>query len=141
MMLILALGGCGKDNSTAGTPGAVTPTTITDLSTITQAADRRALVGRKVEIPNAQAQQVVGTYVFWAGDTHSAVPVVRLDRMRGPVAEHVKRGAQVGMSGTVRLLSSVSATDPLWTHVNERERNDMLGAIVYIAADNVLIVH
>src|SRR4051812_31205599 len=107
--------GCGHDNAANTT--SPEQATITDMSTLTTAADRRKLVGAKVDVPNARAEQVVGTYFFWVGQGHAAVPVVRGDKLKGPVQEHVRAGDTLRITGTVRLLENVPATDPTWDHI------------------------
>lgn len=134
--LVFALIGCGKEDG-SGTQAA--SETITDIGVISTTADRRTLVGRKVNIPDAPVSTVVGNYVFWAGDRHSGVPVAREDKMRTPVVEHVRLGDRVRISGTVRLLETVPDSDLLWDKINEDEKRDILNARVYIAADSVAI--
>ena len=130
---------CGKDDkSTQVNPE---PALITDMSVISNAPDRTALVGKKVDISSATVQSVVGTYLFWAGDPRTAVPVAREDRMHDSVAEHVRAGEHCRITGTVRLLETVPSTDVLWDRINDQERRDLLASRVYIAADKVSVVH
>lgn len=129
--------GCGKDGEITTNPAAQPVTSIRD---VTQAGDRREFIGRSVEISSADAQTVVGNYVFWAGDDHSALPIVRGDKIAGPVTGHVKRGDRVRVTSTVRLLSEVASTHQMWETVSEKERQDILGAIVYIDADKVQVI-
>jgi hypothetical protein len=135
---VLLLAACGKDGTVVNP---ITEPVITDITTIAQTADRRSLVGRKVELSGVTVQSVVGTFVFWTGDPRSGLPAVRLDRMNGTATEHVKRNDRVRITGTVRLLESTSPTDQMWDKINEAERRDILGAVVYIAADRVSIIH
>ncbi len=140
--VLFVLLGCGKDNGIGTGNGNETQggnNTISELTVISSTADKRSLVGRKVSIADAPVDEVVGNYVFWAGDTHSGVPIVREDKMRTPVVEHVRRGDRVRVLGTVRLLESVPVSDLMWDKVNENERRDILAAQVYIAAESVAI--
>jgi hypothetical protein len=134
-LLVLAVG-CGKEvnNKESGA-------TIADVNEISDTADRRSLVGRRVEITSAQVQEVTGNYIFWVGSRNSGVPVAREDKMRGPVTEHVQRGDRVAISGVVRLLETVPQTDLLWDKVNDNERADMLNSRIYIAAESVRVIH
>lgn len=133
---LLFITACGKDkDNQSGVQAA-----LTDIPSIAGAADRRALVGRSVDISNGLVQSVVGNYVFWAGDSTSQIPVVRLDKEASPVIEHVKRGETVRMVGTVRLVESTPANDPMWEQINPTERAQITEALVYIAADSVQIV-
>jgi hypothetical protein len=136
LALLFVVLGCGKEKGAE--PQAATET-IADLSAISSASDRRALVGRKVDIADAPVSQVVGNYVFWAGDPHSGVPVAREDKMRSPVIEHVRRGDRVRILGVVRLLETVPDSDLLWDTVNADEKRDIQAAQVYIAAESVAI--
>lgn len=135
-LMVFLVFACGKDEKKEQPQPP-----IADMSTVTSAPDKRTMVGRRVEIPNAQVQQVVGTYFFWAGEQHSAIPVVRGDKLKGPVKEHVKKGDRVRISGTVRLLENVPAADPMWDKINESERRDILAALAYIHADDILVIH
>ncbi len=134
LTLVLAVG-CGKD----GEGIAPAKPAISNIDEITGAADRRSLVGSRVDIPSAPAQAVVGNYVFWAGGANQAVPVVRMDKIKGPVKESVRKGDTVRMSGVVRLTSAVSATAPMWDKINDSERADINNAIVFIEADTIQI--
>lgn len=141
-LLVLAVG-CGKD--AAKPADDASKPAITDISAVTGAADRRSLVGRRVDISSAPAQQVVGNYVFWSGGVNSAVPVVRMDKIKGPVTEHVKKGDRVRLSGVIRLMSEVPESHKMWEtakggKISESRRADMIGAIVYIEADVVQVV-
>lgn len=135
---LLTILSCGKDDKGQTPPEAPT---ITDIATISNAPDRRALVGSKVDISEASVQSVVGTYVFWAGEPRTGVVVAREDRMRGPVTEHVRAGGRCRITGTVRLLETLPATDLFWDHISDSERRDILGSQVYIAADTVSVIH
>lgn len=134
-MVSVMIVSCGSDE-TREQEGPV----IQDVSVISTSSDRLSLVGRKVELSDAVVHEVVGNYVFWIGASHSGVPVARLDKIRGPVVEHVQRGGRARISGTIRLLEAVSATDPLWDRINDQEKNDMLAARIYIAAEQVMVV-
>src|ERR1051325_9518522 len=90
LSLVLLVAGCGKEGTREVTSDR---STIVDIEDIANAADRRSLVGKNVDIRNAKVQQVVGNYVFWAGDPHTSVPIAREDKMRGPVTHHVKPGS------------------------------------------------
>lgn len=128
---------CGKDDTIVQTgPEA----SITDINVLASAPDRTTLVGKKVDLSGATVQTVVGTYVFWAGDPHTAIPVVREDRMNGNVTEHVRAGERVRVTGVVRLLETVPSTDKLWDKITDQERRDILSSRVYIAADKVTII-
>ena len=134
-LLVLAIG-CGKEvnNQDSGA-------TISDIAEISDTADRRSLVGRKVEIASAQVQEVTGNYIFWVGSRNSGVPVAREDKMRGPVTEHVRPGDRAAISGTIRLLETVPQSDLLWDKITDSEREDMLNSRIYIAADSVRVIH
>ncbi len=134
--VLLALTGCGKEDN----PLLSGDDTIRDISAIANTADRRELVGKKVDIQDAKVQSVVGNFIFWAGEPHTAVPVARVDKMNGPVNDHVRSGDKVRLVGVVRLLETVEADDKFWESVNEDEKKDILGARIYIAADNVIIL-
>ena len=136
--LLFLILGCGKDNASEVQPAMET---ITDISVISNTADRRTLVGRQVDIPEAPITSVVGNYLFWAGETHTAVPVVREDKMRGPVTEHVRPGGRAHIKGTVRLLETVPDDDLMWDRITPEEKSDILGARVYIAAESVAVRH
>jgi hypothetical protein len=144
--LFLALA-CGKSDSDKNGTGTPTPnpapdSTLRSTSDIASAADKRSLVDRPVDITDAKVQSVVGTYVFWAGDdTHTAIPVVRIDRINGPVNEHVKSGEHAAITGRIRLVEATSSTDPMWDHINDSERRDINDAKVFIAADKVKVIH
>ena len=71
-VFLLLLSSCGKDDKAATDPAVADA--ITDYKVILQTADRQTLVGRKVNLDNVPVQTVAGTYIFWAGDTHSAIP-------------------------------------------------------------------
>lgn len=136
MPLLLLLGGCGKDEPTTQSGEDL----ITDIATISNTADRRTLVGKKVDIASAKVQSVVGNYVFWAGEPHTAVPIAREDKMHGTVPEHVRSGDSVRIKGTIRLLENLPDTDPLWDSISNDERRDILAARVYVAAESVAIL-
>lgn len=131
---------CGKDNGASNSPTSPAAT-ITDMTTITQTADRRSLVGRKVEVGATQVEDPVRQYVFWAGVNNAAIPVVRRDKLNGPVASHVRKGSVVKLSGTIRLVETIPATDRLWEGIANRpnELAAVKAAIVYIDADAVTV--
>lgn len=139
-LLVLLVAACGKDKNASQNPTTESQT-ITSLDQITQTPNRESLVGRKVEIASVRGQRPTGTYVFWAGEGHDSVPVVRFDRMHGPVSEHVTEGARVRISGTVRDVRNTPDNDPMWDKINDRERADIKSAIIYIGADTVQILH
>lgn len=135
---LLAVVGCGKDDDAKTQPIEQQPA-ITDVRTIADTADKRTLIGRKVEIDNAITQEIVGNYVFWAGETrYSAVPVVRQDKIKGGATSPVRVGAVARISGTIRFVESVSAADPMWDKVSEKEKRDIESAKIYIDAERVL---
>jgi hypothetical protein len=136
---IFVLFGCGSDDKKEAKNPTEMPA-ITDINELANAPDKRSQVGRKVEVESARVQQVVGNYVFWAGEGQPGIPVVRQDKIRGPVTEHVSRGGRVRMNGTVRLLESVAATDPLWDKISESEKQAMKNAVVYVDAEKVMVV-
>jgi hypothetical protein len=146
--LLMALA-CGKSNDNTGTDSPATPapngpttTSLHSTSEIASTADKRSLVDRAVDISDAKVQSVVGTYVFWAGeDSHTAIPVVRNDRINGPVTEHVKPGEHAAITGRIRLVDATAATDPMWDHISESERRDIGDAKVFIAAEKVSVIH
>jgi hypothetical protein len=129
------LSSCGKDDKGA------TTATVTDINSILQASDRTTFVGQAVNVDNVTVDSVVGTYVFWAGSSHSGVPIFRKDRLEGTATERVQRGDKVRINGTVRLVDTVPATDPLWEMVSVEEKADIQNAKVFISADKVQIIH
>jgi hypothetical protein len=137
LMLGLLLSSCGKDNDKDANKNAA----ITDFASIVQTADRRELVGKTVDLSNVPVDTVVGTYVFWAGEGHSGIPVFRKDRIDNEKVEHVKPKDMVRMNGVIRLAENVEAADPLWKSINESEKQDILNAKVFISADRVQIIH
>lgn len=137
---ILFVAACGKDDGKQATTDPATQPAIEDLATIEQAADRGSLVGRNVALDNIRVDRVTGTYVFWAG-SQNGIPVFRKDSFEKTVAEHVRREDRVRITGTVRLATAASPTDPLWEHINEQEKADILSARVFISADKVQVIH
>ena len=133
------LSGCGKDGDK--TAPVTTEPALTQLSDIVGAPDRRGLVGRQVDINNAPVQGVVGNYVFWAGEATGQIPVVREDKLKGPITEHVRTGEKIRMVGTIQLVSNIAANDRIWETVNATEKAQILSATVYIAADSVQVHH
>lgn len=138
MFAIMSLSGCGKDETSANQPEV--QAAITDLNEIASSPDRRALIGRSVQTTNAVVRGVVGNYVFWAGDERNQIPVVRMDKMLGPVTEHVREGSIVKIIGTVRLVETVAESDPMWETVNENEKTEVKGAVVYVAGDKIEVI-
>lgn len=141
-ILLLFIISCGKDNGASTNPaGPGGPAAITDMATITQTADRRTLIGRKVEVGATQVEDPVRQYVFWAGVNNAAIPVVRRDKLNGPVTTHVRKGSVVRLSGTIRLVETIPVTDRLWEGIANRpaELNAVKAAIVYIDAEAVTV--
>ncbi len=134
--MTLGLAGCGEDKNEQRSPGSEAPS-ITTIDDITGAPDRRELVGRSVSIEDGTVQAVVGFFIFWGGDDHNQVPVVRLDKMAGGDPQPVKVGDKVRIFGTIRLTESVPESDRMWETVNENEKAEIRNATVYIAADRV----
>ncbi len=134
--MTLGLAGCGEDKNEQRSPGSEAPS-ITTIDDITGAPDRRELVGRSVSIEDGTVQAVVGFFIFWGGDDHNQVPVVRLDKMAGGDPQPVKVGDNVRIFGTIRLTESVPESDRMWETVNENEKAEIRNATVYIAADRV----
>lgn len=133
--LLSLLPGCGEDKS--GNNNSASD--ITSIESIVAEPDRRAIVGRSVSIEEATVTGVVGNYVFWAGDPRNQIPVVRLDKMKGPVSKHVVKDARVRIYGVVRLTEGVSGSDPMWDLINETEKAQIQAATIYIAADTVQV--
>ncbi len=138
ILLSLLIAACGKDKDPGQTPPEAVTTTITDLSTILGTADKRTLVGRKVDISRAQVGRITGFYIFWAGDPHSAVPIARYDKLNAPGTTHpVHEGQHASIAGTIRLPDNVDPNDPIWKTINATEKRDITEAQIYIAADRV----
>lgn len=139
LALLLAIA-CGKDNNDNGnnnnpvTPGGAD---ITSYDQIASAHDRTELVGKTVSLDTVPVARVVGTYTFWIGDTGSGIPVVRQDRINGPVSSHVQANHHARVVGTIRLASAVDANDQMWRSINSDERRDIENAKVFIRADRV----
>ena len=131
--------GCGKDKTKPSDDQVTreTAAAISDVFAIVGAADRRELVGRTVDINDTRVQAVVGNFVFWVGDERNQIPVVRQDKLKGPVLRHVKVGDSVRLGGVVQMSSNIAANDRIWENVNEKERRDIEAANVYIGADTV----
>lgn len=137
LFFVIGIVGCGEDKE--GKSGPAAAPAITSLDEITGTADRRELVGRSVSIEDGTVQAVVGNFIFWGGDNHNQIPVVRLDKMAGPVSQHVRAGDKVRIFGTVRLAESVPDSDRMWETVTEAEKADIKNATVYVAADRVQV--
>jgi hypothetical protein len=135
LSLVLLIAACGKKDENK------TPPTITDFNQILQASDRTSLVGSPVDVDNVPVDTVVGTYVFWAGSARTGIPVFRADREKGHIKEHVKRGDKVRLTGTMRLIETLSSTDKLWENINEQEKQDIQNVKVFLSADQVQIIH
>ena len=136
---ITLLSGCGKDGDKAS-PATSDPA-LTQITDIVGAPDRRGLVGRQVDIGNAPVQGVVGNYIFWAGEATGQIPVVREDKLKGPVSEHVRLGEKVRMVGTIQLVSNIASNDRIWEKISETEKAQIISATVYVAADSVQVNH
>jgi hypothetical protein len=139
---LLLAAACGKENDNnnnpvggGGTPGSGAE--ITRVEQLTSASDRNSLVGKTVTLDSAPVTDVVGTYTFWIGGRNSGIPVVRQDRINGPVTTHVRPGGRARIIGTVRLASAVESGDQMWRSINSDERRDIEGAKVFIRADRV----
>lgn len=138
-LLTLGLVGCGEDkNRTSGSTVSPGPA-ITNIGDIAGAADRRELVGRSVSIEDGTVQAVVGFFIFWGGDDHNQIPVVRLDKLAGNETRPVRAGDKVRIYGTVRLVESIPDGDRIWQTVNDNEKTEIKNATVYVAADRVLL--
>lgn len=135
--MALGLAGCGDDKS--GQSGPASAPALTSIDDIAGAPDRRELVGRSVSIEDGTVRAVVGFFIFWGGDEHNQIPVVRLDKMGGAETEPVRAGDKIRIFGTVRLTNSIPDSDRIWETVNENEKADIKNATVYIAADRVQI--
>ena len=141
VMAILLAVACGKDNSNNNnnpvTPGGGASPEYTSIQEVLRESDRRNLVGKTVDLRETEVRSVVGTYTFWVGDRFTAIPVVRGDRIAGPVSTHVRPGGRARIRGTLRLVDRVEEGNPMWDKVNENERKEILNAGVYILAEKV----
>ncbi|GEM_PF-4103064 len=136
-MACLFVVSCGRDKEQGASP--VQAPALSSVADIAAAPDRRELVGRSVDITDAHVRGVVGNFFFWVGDERSQIPVVRLDKLRGPVTQHVRQNNSVALVGTVQLTSNIGADDRLWELVNEKERREIEAANVYVGAESVTV--
>lgn len=132
LLVLFTLASCGSDDDTKATESA-----LTDLNNIVSAGDRRALVGKEVNLDNVPVDTIVGSYFFWAGDDHSAIPVFRKDKQEGAATVPVREGGHVRIQGTIRLAENVGAAEPMWEKINEQEKQDIVNAVVFIEAKAV----
>jgi len=136
LALLFWLGACGKDEAAKPEDQPA----LTSVSEITGVMDRSGLVGRKVEISGVKVRDVVGDYVFWAGEAGAELPVSLESELRGTGAEsniRIRRGMTLTLSGTVRQVSSLTDDDPFWGLVDSEEKAQIQASGVYIAADVV----
>lgn len=130
----LALTGCGENESSL--PG-IGEDSVTDITRVSQAPDRLKYVGRDVNFSNVMVQDVVGDYIFWAGERYQALPVVLEREARGETEEseiRIRSGQRLTIEGNVRLVSALSEDSPVWNLIDDQERSEIQSAVVYISA-------
>jgi hypothetical protein len=138
-VFVLLLSACGKDKDPGTTPPNPSMEAITDIATLMNATDRKALVGRKVDIPSLTVGRITGFYIFWSGDVARGVPIARYDKLNAPAGttHPVRTGGTAAIKGTVRLPENVDPNDQIFKTITAQERSDLLSAQIYIAADSV----
>lgn len=133
------LSSCGKEGEQVNP--LKEPAAIKQLSEIQATPDRTTLDNRKVELASVAVGDVVGTYTFWAGDSSIQIPVVRGDRLKGPVEDHVRKGERVSLNGIIkRVPNPIPTKDTQWSSLNDKERADIASASIYILAERVSVI-
>ena len=151
--MVSALTGDDDDRADTGAalepPAAAAPPTadaaatgeqITDLATITGAADARGLAGRQVRLSGARVDRMMGDATFWIGSGQDRVLVI-LDQVIPSEPPTVEGRVNVNAGQTVDIQGRIRTSDdaPAGGVLNADEQRQLDEQQVYIWADAVQV--
>lgn len=140
LLAVAVLAGCGKEGTQR--PFALEEeASLSSLSDITGAENRRSLLGRKIVLDNVVATSVVGDVTFWVGETNNTVLVVKGSELRtGEEGKRIQRGQRYRISGVIRLVETIDRQDATWKGVDGDEWTAVQNALVYVESTSIEIV-
>ena len=116
---------------------------ITEPTVIVNAANKLALVGRRVQFTSVLVQSVPGDRVFWVGPSADQHLLVVLDENRTPAQPtegkvDVNTGQRVTLTGTIRHLPPPEQARQQW-NLSEANAAQLQNQQVYLAAERLQV--